>query len=356
MREWAVAVALVGLSCAGEPAAASVDDSAPAEAAPAMTPLEAEPEPVPERDSPEDLALTRWLEGCAVDDGSFRRLKLYTWTTAERISELRSDRVLLAHGRMPGEMSRFDAEITDDRHPVAAHLRHARRGRRYAWIAPWATRMGWEDHDYGAHLVEITLREGAWFARFAPGADERWQVYDEEGQRVPEDEVPRNIGRIAAVYHVASGENAYREVIVVDERHVERWSFATPALRERLSRDAERLRALADRFEAPAPWIPEDFAGWLRAGWTESPAAGASWVERYRSCLALGSSRYVPTAAHLRAMAEAIEAVPAVEPLEHEVRRDRMWGTVLGTRIFCDETAACWEDWHRAGTLPLRAR
>lgn len=360
MRVWATALALAGLAGAGceTEAAAAAATEAPAIGPAPMAPLVAvgaTTAPAPEA-TPEDPALVGWLDGCAVDDAGFARPKLYTWTTATRIEELRADRVLLAHGRMPGEMSRFDAEITGDPHPVARHLRLARRGRRYAWITPWPTRMGWEGHDYGEHLVEITLRDGAWFARFAPDAEPRWQVLDEEGRPVPDEEVPRNIGRLAAVYHLASGENAYREVIVVDERHVERWAFATEGMRARVAQDAARLRALAARFEASPPETPADLAAWLREGWPARPGRDAPLVERYRACLALGSPHYLPDPDRLRAMAAAIEAIPSIDPLEHTVRRDWRTGTVVGTRIFCDETAACWEDWHRRGTLPLYVR
>ncbi|MCA9608428.1 MAG: hypothetical protein KC619_22630, partial [Myxococcales bacterium] len=339
-----------------EPSVTSVDEPTRVIEAPVMWPLAPAVADATLRRTPPDPLLTGWLDGCAVDDESFARLKLYTWTTAERIDELRSDRLLLAHGRMPGEMSRFDAEITGDPYPLAARLRTTRRGRRYAWVSPWPTRMGWEGHDYGEHLVEITLREDAWFARFAPGTPERWRVLDENGRVVPEAEVRQNIGRIAAVYHVASGDNAYREIIVVDERHVDRWAFATPALRDRLRQDAAQLRALAARFERARPTIPEDQAAWLRAGWSRRPADDADLVERYRSCLALGSPLYRPTPERLRGMAAAMEATPSVAPLEHTVRRDRTWGVVMSTRTMCDETTACWETWQRAGTLSIRTR
>ncbi len=350
MRRKAIPAFVLALGCAGE---------ARAPAAVAVAPIEAPMRPIPS----EPLAaapaaaldpLVGWLAGCAVDDASFRRHKLYTWTTAARIAELRADRVLLAHGRMPGEMSRFDVEITEDAHPLAAHLRHRRRGRRYAWITPWATRMGWEGHDYGEHLVEITLAADAWVARFAPGTAERWRVIDEAGRVVPEEALAGQLGRIGAVYHVASGEHAYREVIVVDERRVERWALATPTTRARLAVDARNLRDLADRFEAAPPALPAALAPWLRAGWPR--AEGTDLAARYRSCLALGSAHYLPTAAHLRAIAERLEATPEEVPLEHVVETDRWFGVVVGTRIQCDPTAFCWEDWHRAGTLPVAVR
>ena len=326
------------------------------EPAPELAPLDPlAPIPAPAL-RPAERPLASWLAGCAVSDGAFARHKLYTWTTAEQIEALRRDHLLLTRGRRDGEMSRFDTEITDDDHPIARHLRRRdRAARRYAWVSPWPTRMGWPERDHGEQLIEVRLRESAWTARFDPSRDGegRWRVVDAEGRAVPDDEIAPNLARIAAVLHVARGEHAFREIVLVDERQIASWSVATPSIRARLAEDARRLRALASAWESREPDVPAELAAWLREGWASAPD-DASLLDRYRRCLALGSALYAPTAAHVLAIAEALEATPLGEPIEHEVRVDRTFGVVLGSHRVCDPTAGCWDTRGRWTYSPWR--
>lgn len=346
--------ALVALGCSPrpsetEPAPPPAEREPPAE--PGMVPVEPRaPDPAHEAQA---AALVDWLAGCAVTDRDFARRKVYTWTRTDQIEALRARPTLLTRERSSGgQPSLFDMEIARDDHPLARHLvRPGRRTRRFAWVTPWATRMGWEGSDYGDRLIQLTLREDAWVARFDPDAEgeERWTVVDEAGAEVPRDRVARNLGRIAAVHHLGRGDRVFREVVVVNEDQIARWSVATDAIRERLAHDAERLRALAAYWEATPPEGPADPDAWFRgAGATpraQSTRAepSAALLEAYRACLALGSDHYTPSAEHALAIAEALEATPFGDPLEHRVRRRRRRplpaALPVGTHSFpCDPT------------------
>ncbi|MCA9609248.1 MAG: hypothetical protein KC619_26785 [Myxococcales bacterium] len=328
-----VALAIVGCS---EPAPATVAEPAQAEA---MAPVEA-PAPPVEVDPAREAQLRSvegWLSGCAVGDAGLAERKLYTWTRAEQIEELRSPRrALLSRARAAGgEPSLFDQALEDDEHPVARRLRRGSRTRRFAWVSPWPTRMGWEEGDYGDRLIEITLRDDTWVARFEPGAEPRWRVFDAEGAEVPEDRVARSPGRVGAVFHVGDGPRAFREVVLVDEQRIARWAYATEAIRDRVRADAARLRELAALWrDAPPDPVP-DLDAWLRAGWRAEPETLA---ERWRACLALGSEEYAPSAAHADAVAAALEAMPPDEAIEREVRVVYPGVPSVSSTGWCDPT------------------
>lgn len=303
------------------------------------------PEPVPDVASARRrLAVEAWLAGCAVTDESFARHKLYTWTRPDQIEALREpDAALLSRERSEaGELSLFDQAIADDDHPIARRLRRrGNRARRFAWVTPWATRMGWEGGDYGDRLIEVTLRAEAWTARFDPSATPRWRVVDAEGEPVSEADVRRAPGRVAAVYHVGDGPRAFREVVLVNEAQIERWAYATEDLRRGAARDAAQLRALAAIWRGEAPSPPSDLDEWLRAGW--AIPADDTLLERYRGCLALGSEAYAPTAAHLDAIAAAL-ALPGDEPITRTVRVRRRRPRPPPSQpahTWCDPTMGC---------------
>ncbi len=342
MRRLGTLLALVAVGCSDPTPEVAAPVSGPEPEA--MAPVEpAAPAPDPAR-AARVAAVEAWLSGCAVGGSGSTPRKLYTWTRAEQIDELRSSprRALLSRERSAsGEASLFDQAIEDDAHPVARRLRRpGRRARRFAWVSPWPTRMGWEEGDYGDRLIEVTLRDDAWVARFDPAAEPRWRVFDADGAEVPEDRVARTPDRVGAVVHVGDGPRAFREVVLVDERRIERWAYATEAIRERVASDAARLRELAALWREEPPAAPDDLDAWLRAGWN---AEATTLEERWRSCLALGSAEYAPSTERAEAIAAALEATPPDDPIEREVPRAVYVGLPVAppTATWCDPTMGC---------------
>ncbi|MFK7989038.1 MAG: hypothetical protein AB8I08_23675 [Sandaracinaceae bacterium] len=286
------------------------------------------PEPEPTDDPEERAALREWLEGCQLPLDDFTRGKVYTWTRAEQIAALRAPRsTLLSRDRSEdGRASGFDVALQDDAHPVARFLRTQRTTRRFAWIAPWATRMGWEEGDYGDRLIAIQLREGAWIARFLPGqnGDARWEVRDADGQTIGAAAVARDPGRVGFVVHFGSGQGVggvtrqFREVVVVNEDRVQAWSVGTEEIAARLRRDAaflERLAAYWERYPEPRPEDDVTLGAAARTRW-RATGLGTSLPDLYLGCLALAGTEYVPTPLALREIVRTLEASPMETPLE----------------------------------------
>lgn len=273
--------------------------------------------------------LSRWLDGCQVARIDPARGKLYSWTTEAQIDELRRrGRLLSREQTEAGELSGFDARLEEDEHPLSRFLRSAgHRARRFAWSNPWATRMGWEHGAYGEHLLEIELAEDAYTAVYTPDREARWQVLDAEGTPVPEP-TRADFARIAVVVHHGSGPDpdgrarVYREAVLVNEARVARWSVGTESIQLRLQRDADGLRQLAAHWRASPAEVPEGveaFTGWLREGWEET-GNHEPVLDRYRRCLALGTTAVRPEPDAVDAIAEALAATPMPEPLTQRPR------------------------------------
>lgn len=308
-----------------------------------MTPVAPGPPPADPELEAQRTALANWLAGCGVSESGFVRHKLYTWTRAEQIDELRASAraPLLSRERgAEGAPSLFDQALLDDPHPLARHLRRAgNRARRFAWVAPWATRMGWEQGDYGDRLIEVTLRDEAWTARFDPRATPRWRVVDADGAEIPEDRVARTPERVGAVYHVGDGPRAFREIVLVSEAQIERWAYSTAPLRALVGAEASELSGLAAHLRLEPPAIPDDLDAWLRQGWAEEPS---SLIDRYRGCLALGSVEYQPSSDAIEAVAAALRAMPEDDPIERVVpRAPRPAPLPLPSSTWCDPSMGC---------------
>ena len=350
-----LAVAASGAFGCDEPAASLPPPTHAAPAEPEVVAPEAPRAPSPEESARID-ALQEWLRSCAVTDAHFHQRKLYTWTRAEQIEELRRAPTLLTRSvGATGQPSGFDVSLEGDDSALAVWLRSPRRtARRFAWSVPWATRMGWEEGDYGDRLIAVTLRDGSWVARFAPDEEPRWRVVDADGLEVPLATAERSPERIAVVFHLGRGsdpegrERVYREIVIVNEAQVDRWSVGTEEITARLAHDAEQLRALAEiwrSFPADRPVDVDGLREWLRARWHTSDP-DLSLADAYARCLALGSTEVRPEPDALDAIAAAITDLPAEAPLEHEVLTRRApYGRASAagaSRTICDPTGGCW--------------
>src|SRR5258706_7476507 len=97
----------------------------------------------------------------------YARRVLYTWTTSAQIDELRRDHSrLLVREHSPDYGASFYEQVVAalaERGDVVAQLLHTTTfaKSRFAWPAPWATREGWIDEDYGDQLIRVTLRSNA---------------------------------------------------------------------------------------------------------------------------------------------------------------------------------------------------
>ncbi len=291
------------------PARAPVEVVAPAPQMPASDAANVEVEPPAE--------LLEWLAAQAVpaDDALRGRPVVYTWTRAERIEEIRAHRRLLTRTQpASGERPLFDASLDGDPHPLARHLARHPVPRRYGWTNPWATRRGWPGGEYGDRLIEIELRADAWFATFdASASEDRWRVRTLGGEEVSEREVARDPARVAAIFHIGRGvgpegdARVFREVVVVSERWIKRFSFGTDEIGARLADDRERLTAFASYLDARgAEPDASAWAGALFERWRAPLPDDASVTELYDRALAMSSTEVLPDAAHVRAIADAL--------------------------------------------------
>lgn len=323
-----VLLGLAPLGCSDPAPPASAPERSSAVAAP-TAPAEPSAEEVARTAQAERLRAWLRTQTVSMDELLRDRPIVYTWTRAEQIEELRAHPQLLTRTRAPnGERTAFDASLDGDAHPVARHLSAHPFARRYAWTNPWATRRGWPGGDYGDRLIAIELRADAWFATFDTTASDpdRWHVRTLTGEAVSADEVASDPARVAAILHVGrgvgpSGETrVFREIVVVSEPWIKRYSVGTSDLAARLAADGAQLTELASYLaEEPAP-DPSAWVGALLPRWTTATPDEASVIELYDRALAMGSTEVLPDAAHLRTLAESLTMAREPE-LVHEVVR-----------------------------------
>ncbi|MCC7535296.1 MAG: hypothetical protein IT379_03750, partial [Deltaproteobacteria bacterium] len=213
--------------------------------------------------------------------------------------------------------------------------------RRFAWTAPWATVLGMPRERYGDRLVRILLRPEAIVGRFLDGTRDAWSFSDLGGRNVPARTVLRDPSRLAAVYHEgprtssASGTfvrtETFREIVVVNESMIEQWEVATPAIVERLARDATLVRALVSSL-GPA----RDSARELTARWARRPPR-PTIEQLYAAAIALPTVLYVERReAGLEDAATALDRALALARAEAPISiappRDFVLGSVPSVR------------------------
>lgn len=250
-------------------------------------------------------SLATRLRAHAVTDADFARRVLYTWTTEKQIEALRASKKLLVATAYQGSgPSRFVLDLEDLVRAKAKGYELARTvlldprlaRRRYAWIAPFATRMGLAGRGYGDALIRVVLKKGAHIARFDP--DGPWSIVDTEGAPVP----TLDPARLGAVFHVRYQKTAtapFREYVLCNEEQIESWSVGTDEIRLELDAERALLRALAEESFASIPsWRALD------------PSLGGVW----HASLAFDNERYAPTRENLLAIATALDGWAPTPP------------------------------------------
>ncbi|TND09248.1 MAG: hypothetical protein FD123_1651 [Bacteroidetes bacterium] len=220
-----------------------------------------------------EAELSALFSGDGTDHGHFARKTFYSWTSKEQVDELRSGGTLLRKSKADdGAISVYDAALLEhrfDKSPVAQLLRGPSFAKkRYAWCNPWATVETFSNEDYGDHLLEIVLEDSAYVVGFFPGEKEPFRVFEAGGKPVPVAEALKHPERWAAVYHVnetpkrgwgkakhdgtrlwpgkrfSKQVTPFREYVIINERMIRQWSYATPVLKEVLAQDVLKFRKL----------------------------------------------------------------------------------------------------------------
>lgn len=243
----------------------------------------------------------------------FGRTVFYSWTTSEQVDSLRKDGPFLYKSQSDeGELSLYDLSLNDKKYntdPVAKLLRNPAFARkRYAWSNPWATCNALAPEYYGDQLLEIMLEDSAYICGFFPGTKIPFRVVRTNGEPVTLTELLAHPDRIGAVYHVNSMNRKprgavkrkgtrmipgkffrpyfepFREYIIVNERMVRQWSYATPGISDRIAKDAYKFTRLAEKND-----LQETGAGYcgknISATWNHAAAANAA-----ETCLLQGAA------------------------------------------------------------------
>ncbi len=272
------------------------------------------------------------FEGRAVSNVTPARRELFSWTTAEQAAEIRAGGVLMTRtereGLGPGYAMEVLAKVavgTPPADPVLAaqwELATLLSGprfekARYAWSEPWATRVGWPGEDYGDQLLRIVLREDAWLAVYISGS---LSVVDMNNLDVPVADAVAHPERLAGVFFIngggdggpncggtfRSGGDGYREFIIGNESMIEEWSLGTSELRARIEADAALVKTFFERVRpCPPGRDPHLWNLDVCCRWSRTPYEGE--LGAYEAALAMPSPNYLPQAAPLAALLQALE-------------------------------------------------
>jgi len=260
------------------------------------------------------------------------RKVLYSWTTPEHVVELRRDRRLLIRSEQAG-MGRgyaFDviAKLAANRVGTEVGELATRLSTdlfpkiRYAWPAPWATRMGWPGEDYGNQLVRIVLKDSAWTALVMNGSI---FVVDAQGVAVPLATALETPERIAVIFFVkdepaggtscggggtfgasASGVT-YREFILGKEAMIEEWSLGTDEILQQLGSDIVALSTFLERIRG-CTLLTEPLLQAVACNWRQGTAPGGGELSNYLAALALPSEYYQPEASQIAKIIDTLES------------------------------------------------
>lgn len=268
---------------------------------------------------------TAALSRDALHHTRFARRTLYTWTTADQIADLRKTKQLLVREESPTSGASYLDQVlyllAQRGEPVAKVLYSAAYAKmRFAWHAPWATRDGWPNEQYGDFLIKVTLKPEAIIVSLstATGTFEARNLLNEP---VPIATVLAKPETIAAIYFVNDAATTlstlprttttFRELALCNESMIESWEVGTTAIKDTLDGNAATVDAMVRYLRTkpgprPAPVSPT---------WA-APTAHPSPEVAFAAALALDSPMYRLDADRLAALATRLRAMPKGAPLE----------------------------------------
>lgn len=240
---------------------------------------------------------------------------LYTWTKLEQIEALQKDPTLLTKSESPENGTSFFEQILEQRaqmkDPLAKLLRTEPFARqRYAWTAPFATRIGIGAESYGDELIQIVLKPDAWFVILKMSSSEI-AVVDANNKPISKADALAHPERLTAAYFVQdqpvtgyrasmAGPNerlGYREYVLFNESMIASYSVGTPEIAAELENETRALERLLGYMKTHETHI-DYWQKWMVEVATktwESPTDGQLPIKAYEAALAFADFPYYPT-------------------------------------------------------------
>jgi hypothetical protein len=256
------------------------------------------PVPAPHRNvvapAPRDAAVAR----DALDHEHYARAVLYTWTTPDQIDELRASKRLLVRDESPVSGASYLDQVLyllAQHGDATAQLLYttAFAKMRFAWHAPWATRVGWPNERYGGELIRVTLARDSVIVSVSSehGIVGAHDLLDEP---VPLAQVRAHPERIAAIYFVSDATidaiagvprptATFREFALCNEAMIESWEVGTDRIAQEVAAAATMLEALGKVADGAPVAVP---TMWQR------PLRDPRPVDAYAAALAFANAFY----------------------------------------------------------------
>lgn len=318
MRSAAPLAAALAVGCASPPPAASP----PPRQRPAPVDASQAARPVAQRDQGPPRELLDRLAQRGVHRDRPNARVLYSWTTATQLTDLRRDKRLLVRSESPTQgRSAFDGALDQVIARTGSGAAQAMQKspldrRRFAFPNAFATARGIHGESYGDVLLEVRLRSDAWLAVVQDGS--LLQYVDLDGKVLSPFDVEQNLGRVAGALHTGPD---FRELVLLNEAAVERWSVCTPEIARAVREEMTLLRAIAEHLpEGLGPLGKDETRNRdLAIGrvWLEAPTGSAELGRLLLGALASLDPAYEGTSSAWAKLARSVERAIACpgEPL-----------------------------------------
>ncbi len=293
-----------------------VDTSASATALP--------PSPAPPTD--DGLQVIEQFIPYVVTLPNIARRTLYTWTTTEQVTALEKDPTLLTRSDSPEFGTSYFEQVLEQRaqkkDPLAKLLRTgAFAKQRYAWVAPYATRIGIGNESYGDELIQVVLKPEAWFV-IMKISSARIEVVDIDNKPVAQTEVIAHPERLAAAYFVqdqpVTGYRAslagpdervgYREYVIFNESMIESYALGTPEIAGEYKKEIQAIESLLHYLKTHET-NEKHWTEWMidvtAKAWT-TPPAPHSVLGTYDATLAFADYPYHPDKPYVELLLEKL--------------------------------------------------